>query len=438
MDSGNRVASQSTVAVDPSGVGATSFWSAAGLGVLVLGGMFTFGSSTEVSSLKVIYAVLLTLIASLTAWDHFQRPAPLSKRPAALVLGVVAWLLSGTFAASALLSPLDNAVEAVRQGLSYFLIPISPFLGVQLGWRLSPKLLHIFVLSVGIASSMSFGLDWVARRGVGSIETGRFVLGSPVLSSLAFALGIVLTFHARGIIRLLGGIAVVIIPVALLITGTRTNLIIVLVVLALIGSRTKFRVPRSGVAWIVLLAAVSVAALGVLAPIFLQDPSFLQVRLRSLLTISSGGVIDDQSFLMRADQYNYAYSIIEQSPWFGKGFAWIPAMFLDTPLATPARIGIIGASLLGVFLLLSMWLVRRAASEFGPSAFTASARGVAIFVVALLPFGPPVEDRGFALAAILLFAGISSEAREVGRENDSRGVGKDPNRGFEGGRKGVH
>lgn len=386
---------------------------AIGLGSVILGGLYSFGSTAEVSALKVAYAALLLFVSILVVLQHLRAPAALLLRPSAVAVGISALLLGASFVISTLLGPLDHVTDAVRQGISYFLIPIAPFIGIQLGWRLSTKFVHLLTLAVGASSATSLGLDWIARRGIASIDTGRFVLGSPALSALAFSLAIVLSMHGRGAIRILGVGVVLIIPVALLITGTRTNLVIGLIVFALLGSRADFRLSFSGFAQVVVFAALSIVGLALLAPLLLSDPSFLLTRFESLFSFLPGGAIQDQSYFMRMEQYGYASSVVEGSPLFGMGFGWVPVMFLDTPLATPARVGLIGSALLVIFLILSLRLVKSAGIDFRPSPSTASARGFALFIVALLPFGAPVEDRGFALALILLFAGVSSGCREL-------------------------
>ena len=399
------------------GVGTLVGWSTRiGLGTLVFGGLFVYGSSTGLSWAKTLYAGSIFVIGSLTIPTSL-RTELLRKDGRGIQL--VSILLLSSLSIGTVLGPIPDAVEALRQGLFYLLVPLAPFIGIGLGARLTNRFVSALVLIAGILSAISFGVDWLMRRQVGSLDFGRIVFGSPVLSALGFALAAVLSVHGRRLIRLLATAAVVIIPVSLLVTGTRTNLIIFLVPFALIGARRNLRLSASNTFWVLILCIASIGLLVLVAPLLLQDPSFLQVRADGLAQVLSGYAQSDQSFVIRSLQYEYAYSNFQRSPLFGMGFGWVPEMSLDTPVAIPARVGIIGTMLLLVFLIQCLALVRRAGARYGPNPFNPAALGLGVFIVALIPFGAPIEDHGFAIALVALFAGIASripsEAPYVGQ-----------------------
>ena len=382
------------------------------LAALVIGGLLTFGSSSDLSVIKLVYASVVGIVTLVAFIRVIVNPGA-SLREIGGGIGLLAVLLSMSFLIGALLQPV-GVIDVLRQGLWYFLVPAAPFIGIDLGRRLRGANVLAFTLAVGSVSAVGVGVTWIFNRGVGALDVGRLVLGSPMLAAIGFALGVIVAVHGRGAWRVVGITCVLVIPVALLITGTRTNLIFILSVIGLIGGGKKFLISLKGTVLVLFVLAVSFWLLIQAAPIFLKDSGFLSMRWRALLYFVSGNQANDQSFSERVSQYAYAYEAFIRSPWFGRSLGWVPDTSLDTPVAILARIGIVGTVLLLLFLWQCVRYVRNFERRGITSPFTAAARGVGLFILALAPFGPPFEDRGFALTMVLLFAGMEAYRLPIG------------------------
>lgn len=379
------------------------------LSTMVFGALFVLGSSSDVSGSKVVYAAAVIGIGCISM-------ANLARNPPVWFPRVRLWLtlalaLAGSMVISTMASPGSDPTSIVRQGLFYLLIPIAPLIGVETGRSLQPLTASRLAAFAGALSAVGFAVDWLTRRGVAAFNLPYLVFGSTILAGLAFALSILLTVSSKGPARVAWGAIAAIIPIAMLVTGTRTNLVMFVVILGMLGSAAKYRLHPARA---VVAGGIVALALGVLLPIVaravLSDQSFLDKRVYALLQVLSGDAAGDQSYQWRAIQYNYAWEQIGRQPWLGYGLGWNPPFAMDTPLVTVIKLGVIGTALMIAYLVVSMIVVERLARARGYSPMHTAARGLALMTLALLPFGSPLEDRGFPFALALVFAGVAAAA----------------------------
>ena len=394
------------------------------LAIVVLGGIFVLGSSSEVSALKLVYSGLLVL-CSLVSGFRLLRNSPIWIRPFRALVGP-GLLLSGVLIVSFFASPDGADVTTfARQAIFYLMLLAAPIVGLDSGRDLSPANVYKIVWLVGLIAAVGFATDWLARRNVSSLELGKFVLASSILPGFAFGLALILLTTASGFLRKLPWLTLVIlIPIAMLVTGTRSNLIIFVAAFAIIGALRNKRVPLKRLA----VSLSSIAVIGatlfpIVASAVISQPGFIENRIQALLSVASGDSANDQSLSGRQLQYELALQIIGRQPLFGQGLGYEIPFTLDTPLLTVVRLGIVGSLVLIAYIVVIALAFRKARLLNGPSVTYTAWWGFVAIAVATIPFGTPFEDRGFGFTILLIFVGVGSELQAMQPRSDSRTSG---------------
>lgn len=379
--------------------------------VVVAGGILVLGSSSDVGAQKVVYAAAFILCALVSTWRLTSNPPTwLSPFRPVIVLGLV---LLACLIFSVVANPDVDITTTVRQGLFYVMIPFAPIIGLDAGRDSKSRSVMHWIAVIGCIAAVGFAADWLNRRGVSSLPIGRFIVSSLMLPTLAFALSIVRVVYARGFARIMWFIPIVVIPVALLVTGTRTNLIVFLALIGVLGASAKRRVNLSRVLGLTITAAGTIAIVfPLLADAVIDQPGFIEARIQALLGVLGGNAVGDQSYAARNEQYFYAGQWISEAPWLGKGPGFSPPISLDTPLAVVVRVGVVGTIALVLFLIALVLASRQSAKMHGYTFMHTTVTGVALVCLANLPFGTVVEDRGFAFMLVLLTMGVGAYLQE--------------------------
>jgi hypothetical protein len=376
---------------------------------LLGGGMFVLGSSSDVSATKMIYAGLLVFCATVSAYRLVKDPPPFAPYFRPLMwwgLGIAAMLLI-----SYLASPAGSDFGTfARQSIFYFLVILGPIIGLDAGRDLKPATVYSLVGFVGVVAAVGFAADWLDRRGVTSLPFGRIVMSSLVLPAFAFSLALVLFFHARGFFaRAINLIPILVIPVSMLVTGTRTNLIIFAAIPAVLGRLRNMRVPSLRmIALIALGGAAGVAIFPAVASLVIEQPGFIERRIEAALTVLTGSAGADQSFSGRSEQAAGAAAMIERSPVFGYGLGYQIPSTVDSFLLTVLRVGWLGTALLGAFVLAFSIAVWRSRRLVGPSPAHTAWWGFVVVLICNIPFGTPFEDRGFGFTLMVASMALGS------------------------------
>ena len=377
--------------------------------VVVVGGLIVLGSSSDLSANKIVYAGLLVLCAAIScvrlvanppAYAHHFRP----------LLWVGLGLLSILFL-SYLASPAGSDLGTFgRQAIFYLLIVLGPLIGLDAGRDLAPRFTYPLVGVLGVVAAIGFAFDWLDRRGVTALSSGRFILSSLMLPAFAFALALVMVFHAeKRIARILWLVPVVGIPIAMLVTGTRTNLIVFAAVFAVLGLQRRMRVPPLKMIGLIVIGGIlGGLVFPVVASIAIAEPDFLQNRLRAALTVLNGQGGADQSYAIRQNAYTVATDLIDRSPVFGMGLGYTIPITLDTPLLSVVRLGWLGTAAVAAFLVAMGVCVWKATRAIGPSPAITAWWGLLLVMMCNIPFGTPLEDRGFGFTLLLATVAIGS------------------------------
>lgn len=398
-----------TLGISPVVLALLIRFSIARLAFIVVGGLFVLGSSSDLSSPKIIYALGLALSALISGirlslnppnYVYFFRPLIWFGIVTAVVLFI-----------GVLVSPngFDFAIFA-RQSIFYFLILVGPLVGLDAGRDIKPGSAYLFVGIIGLLSAVGYAFDWLSRRGVSNLGSGRFVVSSLLLPAFSFGLALVLIFHYTGMFsRLFWILTVTVIPISMLVTGTRTNLVIFAVIPAVIGKITNYRVPFLRLVFIfALVGFVSFAIFPIIEAFAVSDPNFITRRIEALLRLTAADRQADLSYGYRQIQYGIANSMLAESPFFGYSLAYKIDLTLDTPLLTPVRIGWVGVIAIVSFLTAFSYGIWKCRITFGPSPGITAWWAFVVVTGMSIPFGTPLEDRGFGFTVLLAGFVISS------------------------------
>ena len=399
------VATVATVAISSS---------SARFAIVIAGGLLVFGNSDQLDAPKLAYLVWVGVvtalaIARLAAERELRRLADI--RP--LLLGSAA--VVGAIALSLMVALLSETsfIDWMRDASPYGLLAVSPFLA----WdgarsRLGPHMEAIAV-AAGLMTSVAFAVTFLGRRGLADLPFATLGFGGVVLPGLAFAVATsaILSRRPR---RLLWVLVAATVLTLLMITGTRSSLVLLVGPIAMVLVHRKGSIRAVHLAGAVFVVGLAVLALGFLAvDSGLVDAARLTDRLDSLLRLGSG-LTADASYIERQIEASIASSAFAGSPLAGVGlgfrFEWTSpfgqfysTFNLDTGLALPAKFGVIGFGLLVMAGGAAVSFYRRLRDRL-PERLRLSFVGFAAILVAVFPLGNPFEDKGLPLAVAVLTA----------------------------------
>jgi hypothetical protein len=345
----------------------------------------------------------------------------------------------------------------LRDVAAYVLFAAAPLLAFD-ARRAGTRFIVASLTLAGLLGAASFSLEWMDRRSLSAFPVTHLLLPSGAIAAALFAYATSRILTRPSLeppwLPVLGFIAG-----AMWITGTRSALVILAAPAAItvFGPRTRLLArlrrallagPTVGV--LALLFAIGISALAhvdlarsagrmisIANPLATQvDPSagpttppvaefrasaspsqsaapesVAAVNVGPLATLPSA--VAAQTFNERAIQTALAWQIFVANPIFGTGpghvYIWkgesglpLSSFSLDTPLALPAKFGIVGTGALFVLLLALAAHIRRAGTSAQWAASEAALLGYASIWIANLPLGFPFEDKGFSLGLLLL------------------------------------
>lgn len=387
---------------------------AARFAIVVAGGLTVFGNSDQLGVPKFAYlgwvvistALAIAALAADREHRHLADIRPLLLTSAAVVgaiaLSLVVALSTGT-----------PFIDSLRDAAPYGLLAVAPLLA----WdgarsRLGPHM-EATIVAAGLIASAGFAIQFLGRRGIADLPLATLGLGSGLLGALAFAVAIaaLLSRRPRRFLWVLVATAIV---TLLLITGTRSALVLLVGPVAMVlaqGQRFSRAIRLASTAVVVGIVVLTLAFL--VSQASLIDVVRLTDRL-GLLTSLGSNLSADQSYIERATQVGLAYSAFMGSPVVGVGlgfrFDWVhlggesfPTYTIDTGLSLAAKFGLVGLGLFGIAASAALSFYRRLRIRL-PEHVRLSFVGFAAVSIAMLPLGNPLEDKGFGLAVAMLVA----------------------------------
>jgi O-antigen ligase len=395
------------------------------LAAVVLGALAVFQSSQEVGPAKFTYVGVAGLCMAISAtriWKA-QHPSLQILRP--LIPATVA--LAAIIGVSGIVAHAGgvNADDWARDVLPYLLLVILPIVGADAALDTPPGWLEAFIGVLSVMGAVGITLDWLQRRDVSSLGVGRILLSTTVLVALGFSLAI--TRAGLGPRRIAWLLVALSIMAALLLSGSRANLVLLVVIAGVVGAGRKARIRVASATRIGIAIGIGVTLLLPWAAArVIDDPQFVTSRVRAAQLVLTGHADSDQSFDERRLSYGWATSQLRAHPWMGTGpgfryfrgrlYADEGHFTLDTPFITPAKFGLVGTAVIVAYLVALVLCVHRSRRLIGYRPTHTVARGWATILIALLPFGSSLEDKGFAISVMLLIALVTAQTRVASTE----------------------
>jgi hypothetical protein len=374
---------------------------------VLLSTLFVLQSSQDVSSTKLAYGVTLISIWMYSVYEVrlprvFELPTAAS----------IAMLLSTMFLIYVFVKLLFEGleVESVRSSLPYLMFGFSAFIGIAAGLRLRSHYIQVVIILVGLLSSALLFADWAGRRGAFETLT-KAGLSSSLLPALAFSMSfwwaVSSKKHSFRTALLVISATIASFMIA---TGSRSNLTILAAFspIALLFVRRKLldnKIHSHQKTYLLLSVTSLFVLICVSVWIFFQFGlgDFLTIRIVSLV---QGFLTDssyDQSFIIRNESYQIGNQLFESSPIVGLGFIKaIQYSVFDTPFNGLIKIGVLGyIPFVGILIAGVSFIFQ--SRKFITSEFM-GILGWLCILLAQVPFGTAIEDKGLSLALILIFA----------------------------------
>jgi len=377
---------------------------------VLVGALAVFQSSDALSLGKLAYfslfaACFVTSLVRVLPRLREDHWAPFRLLPWASAL-------FGTYLVSTLYISTTSGTQPVdwlRDIVPYLLLSTMPIIALDAGMSMRHETAVRLTAIVGFLAVVGFTITFLTRRDFSTLPVARLLLASLTLCLVPFSYSLVRGLLGPNRIRWLQFCVSVV--VLLLSTGTRTVAVFAVAILAVIGDPEK---SRASVKQVIGVAAVIGAAGAVMLPlvttVLVSDPGAALSRITGTLSLSTN---QDRSYLQRQRAYDLARETWSQHPLVGIGpghrFPTVSEFgtqgggyYLDTPLLTPAKFGLLGTAAIAAYLIAMGWVILQVRRSSGYSLPNTVARASAWVFVALLPFGQFLEDKGFSLGLGLL------------------------------------
>lgn len=388
---------------------------------IVFGGLLTLQSSDTLGTVKLAYLAGVfvsfggALFALSRVGDSTRRLAmPLLRSSVAVSLLILVSLFVAHAHGIA-------RTDWLRDVAPYALFAAAPVFALDAQATLSQKALLRLLVGAGALATLSFGTHWLQQRHIATLPLSRLALSSFLLPAALFAYASAAALHKER--RRIAWLAVAAVVFALLIvTGTRSTLMLALVpVVAAIGAR---RYLSARFFRLVLLAPVALVVMVVAAYTVIRVTGASTKVISERVTIlKQTGTSEDASYADRRAQTDAARAVFSDNPILGAGpgtyFEWRvtnggkrSAFILDSPMAFPAKFGLVGLVVVG-FLVLSHGAFMRSAFRFAhPRPETLAVAAYALLTITSSFLANPLEDKGYTLGLVLLLALVLRTTRD--------------------------
>jgi len=401
----------------------------------VFGGLLVLQSSDTLDLAKLSYLVLVgaTIVSAIAATWRQRDSRDFS--------GIGPWLaISVAFAGVVAVSlPVALAhgtglVPWLRGAAPYGLFAAAPLIALDARRVVSAREAVGWMMTAAGLAAISFSVYWLERRQIVDLAIDRMVLPSAQLAFAGFAVACAFAFRSRWVVP--WAVAAGSILGLLLITGTRTTLLIIAIpaILAVVGRpgwRQAVTAVTVGAATAVIVVVLTVGALSsqiqAIGPTPSSSPAaneaheaprpgLIGERLGSVGTLV-GESGSGQSLTERIAQTQAALSVFVANPLLGIGpgalYTWtnssgltVESSTLDTPLMVAAEFGMLGILACLAFIAVFIWFIGFNGRRIGRSAEQLSVVGLAATFGLTGILGPPMDDKGaaYALALVLVIA----------------------------------
>ncbi|WP_158041232.1 O-antigen ligase, partial [Kocuria sp. CNJ-770] len=376
-----------------------------GIGMLVMQ-----SESGWSAALKPAYFLMVALfgLISIRNTKYLHASTKAAFRPIFLGSGLLTVLIILYVVYSVLQGQAPSRV--IRDAFTYVLVAVSPFIAADAARETTTKNARIFVAVATGLAALSFSVFWLAVRQVSILGIERILMFSMMLSGLGIIVGFVYGVSKLNAIWLGFGTLCLI---AVLVTGTRSGLLLVLALVGAIGAKQKLRLPWTRVVPGLLLVVSGAYFLLPSLSARISTGNFLETRMEALLQVIEGGIESDASGQMRRRALEISLTVWRENPLLGVGFGQAfqsvrpgepPVDFqLDSGMLLFAKFGIFGAVLVigAIGVMLYGFLSFHKKTKVRSRAQTIAA-SFSFMVLILAMLGVPMEDKGFAYSLCLI------------------------------------
>lgn len=399
---------------------------------VVMGGIVAFQSSEGLSAPKAVYmaGVAAAAVGALLSWRALSEPLRRTLMPILVASGA---LVLVTFAS--IVPALANGAtpnDWMRDASTYLLLALAPLFALDLATATPRNIVRLLVVAGGVAT-ITFSATWLRRRGLTELPLDEFALSSIMLAAAFFSFAVASAFTQQR--RHVWVFAVAVAATLVLITGTRSGLMLLIAPLLIVlvpGFTSPARVGQLavGVVSVVGLIAVLLVASGRLFP---TEQQRVQERIETTTATVLSDPTYDASYRERQVTTTLAWETFAAAPLVGVGpghrFVYtVPyatggsrlrdPLILDTALVTAAKFGLIGSAplmLLVAGVMLFAWRLLRV---------TRSRTGLALvgylgILAAALVLASPFDDKGFSFSLLMFLALGVSEWRRAEAEAEA-------------------
>jgi O-Antigen ligase len=372
------------------------------IGVVLVGGLVLLHGEDRLTPAKLAYLIVTAgVVLNAMAQSFHLRATAIGRSAAPLV--VPSLVLLGMLGISYLVAAGNDATASdwLRDSSPYLLLAATPFLAVSLRGTSSPGFVEGLLVATGGLTAISFWIYFASRRDLPS-PGSDFLLPSFYLPAALFAYATTVAIQDRRRAWLWTLLALGVLSLIFL-SGTRTTLIFLaapLVVLVLSPHRRP------------VLARIAVALIAFVVAWTVALPAAGVGTQEATERLTSTPLAGDQSLRDRSRQTEAARRTWEQYPILGVGpghfFEWSSfgyterAFAIDSPVSYVAKFGVLGLlSVVIAGIALTLFCRQRLRDPITREGASALA-GFAAIAVAGIPFGVPLEDKGFAFGSLLL------------------------------------
>ena len=389
--------------------------------LVMLAGLVVFTPGQATLGPKTLFVTLLLSSAVVSV----LRLRSAAVKPSSALLAATG-LFGAMLIAIALAGWAVDPKLTLQNGLPYILLLLVLPIAIDAGQGESRRFLETCMLVVGLVSALSFTVHWLDRRGVSTLAYESLLATSFLFPALVFQWGLVMAGEKdRGWrVRAVATAVSVLIPFAFLVTGTRSSLVLGFgfagfAIWKIMKGQFFSTLARGSIA-----VGIALPILGWVGSKLVSNPEFLERRFEALKLAVTYGAAGDQSIEMR-QAANQVVSIALDGNWFfGLGLS-TPDLLdraFDTPLVAIMRIGIVGALLLAVYLVVALrWAMTIAPQNATGDSIRAIIGGWFLVVLAVgLLLGGATDDRLFAFAFAAVIA-LAVNARSYSDQSASLG-----------------
>ena len=385
--------------------------------VTVLGGSLLALQSTEGFSLaKAAFAAMVIVAVAGAALGLAGEDGRAWRRRNGSLIGLS--MLFGLLLVASLPIALSGGAPLqswLRDVAPYLLFAAAPLLAIDAARAFSQRMLATTLLIVGGLGAASFMIQWLARRGLAALAVERLTFPSFLLATALFCYAIACIFVADRhrtvwLIAAAGSFS------ALIITATRSTLVLLFAILLapLISGRGSRGLARAAT-YVPILTCVTIVAIYTLATLLPLDRGATVDRLSTVGNMVSSPTID-ASGDERVAETRAAWRVFTEHPLGGTGpgheFSWTQpgsmvvkrSFNIDTSVSYIAKFGLLGLALVIPLIvnIVAICIRRYPSGEVSASRVAAILYFVVVLVWSVL--GPPLEDKGFVLALMIILA----------------------------------